>query len=302
MDMLTAEIAAPAIRLSEYGRPSRVLIHISDTHLVFDDNLLYGSVDSTRHLEEALHEMEASGIHPDALVFTGDLADRGEAQAYDLIRERVEPVAARMGAELIWLMGNHDSRQAFRSQLLDQPGSSAPIDFMRDLGGLRLIALDSSAPGHHYGEVTSDQLDWLRDVLTTPAPLGTVLAMHHPPIPSILDLAVAVELRDQDALADVLRGSDVRSIIAGHLHYSSSATFAGIPVSVASATCYTQDLTVPVGGTRPRDAAQAYNLIHVYDETIVHSVVPIGRGPAMSFTSAVESARLLEADGIRICD
>ena len=94
----------------------------------------------------------------------------------------------------------------------------------------------------------------------------------------------------------------MRSIIAGHLHYSSSATFAGIPVSVASATCYTQDLTVPVGGTRPRDAAQAYNLIHVYDETIVHSVVPIGRGPAMSFTSAVESARLLEADGIRICD
>ena len=40
------------------------------------------------------------------------------------------------------------------------------------------------------------------------------------------------------------------------------ATFAGIPVSVASSTCYAQDLTVPVGGTRPQDAAQAYNLVN----------------------------------------
>ena len=98
--------------------------------------------------------------------------------------------------------------------------------------------------------------------------------MHHPPLPSVLDLAALVELRDQSALAEVLFGSDVRSILAGHLHYSSTGTFAGIPVSVASATCYTQDLSVPAGGTRGRDAARAFNLVHVYGSTVVHSVVP----------------------------
>ena len=81
----------------------------------------------------------------------------------------------------------------------------------------------------------------------------------------MLDLAVLVELRDQAGLAAVVRSSDVRTILAGHLHYSTTATFAGIPVSVASATCYTQDLNVPVGGTRGRDGAQAFNLVHVYD-------------------------------------
>ena len=124
--------------------------------------------------------------------------------------------------------------------------------------------LDSTVPGHHYGEVDAEQLDWLRDVLATPAPHGTLLAMHHPPVPSVLDLAALVELRDQAGLAEVLEGSDVRSILAGHLHYSSTATFAGVPVSVASATCYTQDLNVPVGGTRGRDGARAFNLVHVY--------------------------------------
>jgi 3',5'-cyclic AMP phosphodiesterase CpdA len=124
--------------------------------------------------------------------------------------------------------------------------------------------------------------------------------MHHPPIPSVLDLATAVELRDQDRLADVLRGTDVRSIIAGHLHYSSMAMFAGIPVSVSSATCYTQDLNVPVGGTLGRDGARAFNLVHVYPGTVLHSVVPLGHYPTLDYVDAAESARRLRASGIEI--
>ena len=78
-----------------------------------------------------------------------------------------------------------------------------------------MITLDSSVPGHHYGEITDGQLDWLRAELAVPAPDGTILALHQPPVPCIQDLAVLVELRDQSRLADVLRGSDVRAILAG---------------------------------------------------------------------------------------
>ena len=230
----------------------------------------------------------------------GDLVDLGEADAYDMLRELVEPFAERLGARLLWVMGNHDDRGAFRARLLgassDDP--TAPYDRVDELDGLRVVTLDSSVPGHHHGEVSDAQLAWLRDVLATPAPLGTVLAMHHPPVPSVLPLASSVELRDQRRLADVLRGTDVRAIIAGHLHYSTFATFAGIPVSVASSTCYAQDLTVPVGGTRPQDAAQAYNLVHVYDETIVHSVVPIAAAPALEYIDADEAQRRLSDAGI----
>jgi hypothetical protein len=55
--------------------------------------------------------------------------------------------------------------------------------------------LDTSVPGYHHGEISGRQLDWLADELATPAPDGTILALHHPPIPSVLDLAVTVELR-----------------------------------------------------------------------------------------------------------
>ena len=290
------------IRTSEYARPDHFLLHLSDTHLLGAGNRLYGTVDAESHLAELLAEVEASRGRPEAIVITGDLADHGEPEAYERLRAMVEPVAARLGAQVIWVMGNHDDREAFRTELLAEQPSTRPIDRVYDINGLRIITLDSTVPGHHYGEVTNDQLDWLAEELSTRAAHGTILAMHHPPLPSVLDLAVAVELRAQAGLAEVLLGSDVRSIIAGHLHYSSTGTFAGIPVSVASATCYTQDLNVPVGGTRGRDGARAFNLVHVYGTTVLHSVVPVGEYAALDYVDAAETARRLSAAGIRIAE
>lgn len=286
-------------RTAEHPRPSHFLLHISDTHLLAGGRGLYDRVSSERHLRQLFDEFEASGGRPDAIVFTGDLADRGEADAYARLRRIVEPAAERLGADVIWVMGNHDDRATFRRELLGQSaGGVRPVDRVDDVRGLRVITLDTTVPGHHHGEVTGDQLDWLAEELATDAPYGSILAMHHPPVPSVLDLAASVELRQQASLAEVVAGSDIRSIIAGHLHYSTTATFAGIPVSVASATCYTQDLNVPVGGTRGRDGARAFNLVHVYPSTVLHSVVPLGEFPALDYIDAQESARRLGAAGV----
>nr|WP_296776223.1 phosphodiesterase [Rhodococcus sp. (in: high G+C Gram-positive bacteria)] len=289
-------------RTAEYPRPNHCLLHVSDTHLVAQGDL-YGAVDSRARLSRILSDVKASGVRPDALVFTGDLTDRGEAGAYDALRALVEPVADALGARIIWAMGNHDDRATFRERLLDQEPSTGSVDRVQDIDGLRVVTLDSTVPGHHYGALSGDQLDWLAGVLAEPAEFGTILAMHHPPVPAVLDLAVLVELVDQKDLASVLRGTDVRSILAGHLHYSTTATFAGIPVSVASATCYTQDLNVPPGAIRGRDGAQGFNLVHVYDDTVVHSVVPIGTYDTVGeYVSGDEVARRLDQAGVRIAD
>jgi 3',5'-cyclic-AMP phosphodiesterase len=286
---------------AEHPRPRHFLLHLSDSHLLGGPERLYGVVDSDSLLQQLFDEVRASGARPEAVVFTGDLADRGEPEAYAKLRAIVEPACRAMGAKVIWAMGNHDDRANFRAGLLDQPASDAPVDRSYYINGLRIITLDTSVPGFHHGELSPAQLDWLAAELDTPAPDGTILALHHPPVPSVLDLAVLVELRGQAALAGVLRNSDVRTILGGHLHYSTSATFAGIPVSVASATCYTQDLNVRVGGTRGRDGGQAFNLVYVYEHTIVHSEVLLGDSPTVGErVTAEETQRRLSAAGIRI--
>lgn len=263
------------VQMGQYPPAGHVLVHISDTHLLGGGRALYGKVPVEQRLVEALRRIEAGPVKPDALVFTGDLTDLGEPDAYRRLRAAVEPVAQRMGAELIWVMGNHDERAPYASLLFDEPETDAPQDRVHDIGGLRVISLDTTVPGYHHGELTRAQLDWLAGVLATPAPHGTIVAVHHPPVPTPLEVMAVLELHDQPALAEVLRGTDVRLILGGHLHYSTHSTFAGIPVSVAAATCYTLDLGADAARLLSGvDGGQSFDYVHVYADQIVTSTIP----------------------------
>ena len=284
--------------LGQYPAPQHVVAHISDSHFLGGGRPLYGAVDTDANLTQALRQLEQSGIRPEAIVFTGDLADLGEPDAYSRLRALVEPAAARLGAQVIWVMGNHDERPEFSSLLFDSEPSDAPQDRVYDVNGLRIIAFDTSVPGYHHGDMTEAQLEWLADVLATPAEHGTLLALHHPPVPTPLLWAMEMlELRGQDRLEQIVRGSDVRAILGGHLHFSTHSTFAGVPVSVAAATCYTLALTAKDRLLSGVDADQAMNLVHLYDDRIVHSIIPIGArteitGFSTEFVERIESMTL----------
>lgn len=266
------------IQLGQYPAPTLTIAHFSDPHLLAEGDL-YGSVDTVANLTRALDRIGRLAPRPDAIVFTGDLADVGDEAAYERLREVVEPHAREWGAEIIWVMGNHDERGPFARALFGESVDDdhpAPQDRVYVVDGLRIIALDTSVPGYHHGELSEDQLAWLGDELATPAPRGTVLAMHHPPLPlPMLRAAELIELYDQDRLAQVVAGTDVRQILAGHLHFSTYSTLGTIPVSVASATCYTCDPAPDQMFVAGVDGAQAVTMVHVYDDRLVHTIVPI---------------------------
>ncbi|WP_258222877.1 metallophosphoesterase, partial [Microbacterium sp. HMWF026] len=136
------------MRYAEYPRAERVLLHLSDTHLRAGGAPLYDDVDSEAYLARAASAIEASGVRPDALVFTGDLADFGEADAYRRVRAIVEPLAERLRTRVVWVMGNHDDRAAFRTELLPAEAAdpAAPVDRVDELDGLRIVTLDTSVP------------------------------------------------------------------------------------------------------------------------------------------------------------
>lgn len=262
-------------QFGQYPPAQRTIIHLSDTHLLAGNVALGGRYDTEANLRRTMERVAELGLSPDALVFTGDLTDLGEPDAYERLRAIVEPVAESLGCPIAWVAGNHDERPALRHGLLGLAPTEDPVLGEWDLGGLRLLALDSSVPGWHHGDLDDAQLEWLRGRLAEPAPLGTILALHHPPLPSHVPLFDILELQRQERLAEVIAGSDVRAILAGHLHYSTSGTFAGVPVSVAAATCYTMDIARPALSVNGMDAGQSFHLVHIYDKTITHSVVPV---------------------------
>ena len=270
------------MQFGQYPAPDHVVAHLSDPHLLAGGVRQYGAIDTEANLRAAMERLTKVDPPPQALVFTGDLADKAEPAAYARLRALVEPAAADLGAEVVWVMGNHDERAAYAEGLFGA-ATDAPQDRVHEVGGFRIVALDTTVPGYHHGELADDQLAWLADVLSTAAPHGTLLALHHPPIPvPMMRPAEIIELYDQDRLAEVIGGTDVRGILGGHFHFSSWSTFAGIPVSVASATCYTSDPAPDQRFVSGVDGDQAFTMLHVYADRIVHTIVPVATSPEVS--------------------
>jgi 3',5'-cyclic AMP phosphodiesterase CpdA len=282
------------IQFGQLAPPTHVVAHVSDTHLLAGEARQYGAIDTVDRFGVVLERLGRIDPAPQALVFTGDLADLGEPEAYRQLRAMVEPLTERIGAQVVWCMGNHDDRAAYARELFGEESEESQ-DRVYDVAGLRIVSLDTSVPGWHHGELTDEQLSWLRDVLAAPAEHGTILALHHPPIPSpLVPAAEIIELLETERLADVVRGSDVRAIIGGHYHFTSHSTFAGIPVSVAAATCYTVD-TAPLDRLISAvDGHQTLNVVHVYADRVVHSVVPAPVAPEVD-GFGTDVAPLLEA-------
>lgn len=277
------------MQYGQFPAPRFTVAHLSDVHLLSPGRKQYDAIVPELGLDLVLERLSRLPLAPDALVFTGDLADKAEPAAYARLRELVEPFAAELGAQVVWVMGNHDERAAYAHGLFDRDLSEhADVDVpaqdaVYDVHGLRIISLDTSVPRYHHGELSDDQLGWLADVLSTPAEHGTVLAVHHPPIPvPMIPQAAVIELHGMDRLADVVEGSDVRIVIGGHYHYSTYSTFAGVPVSVASASCYTTDVAPKDRLISGVDGHQAFTMMHVYDDRIVNTVVPLAEAPEVS--------------------
>lgn len=288
---MTISAASTSSTSAEHGLR---ILHLSDTHLYGDDDSRhYGIVDTRAALARVLDRAaELDAI--DVVIASGDLSEDGSGDSYRRLHAAIEPWAIKRGADVVYAMGNHDQRAGFEAVLGERTGVST-------VDGFRIVRLDSSVPGAGYGEIEAEQLDWLRGILAESAPNGTVLVLHHPPVPASSSLLAALELRNPRELLEVCGGTDVRIILSGHYHHSVSTAVCGIPVVVAPGITNTTDALAHVGTERatvgsgfalievpavgaPRtvfvaapsaeDGREIYNLTPVEVEKIVHAFGP----------------------------
>jgi Icc protein len=246
------------------------ILHLSDTHINRTDAPNTYGVNATESLRLMLAELRHQR-NVDAVVVTGDIAELGEVEAYTTARELIGEFARRLGAAVFFTTGNHDERGAFakvlgsghlgvdgdeRAETVLESGAGERAA-VSTVGGHRFVTLDSLVPGRVHGELSELQLDWLRDVLSTPAEEGTVLAFHHPPIALDVENQRLFGLRNPEALADVIRDSDVRVVLTGHFHLQILGFLASVPVWVTPGVVNRVDLTAAPGTERAVRGASA---------------------------------------------
>lgn len=222
------------------------LVHLSDTHLMDGDALLHGRIDSWARTVAALSA--AAHFSPDAVIITGDIADRGQ-RVHDRAAKLFEHAEKELGCPIIVVPGNHDPAGAVGSGFNRNRLSSGlnPADTVHEVSGLRIIGLESHGFGEAEGRLDNNQIQWLRGILDTPAPRGTVLALHHPPVGSMIPGLAGRGLARPGELAAVLEGSDVNGILCGHYHLPSTSKLGNTPVWVGPAVSYNHNLFAPEG-------------------------------------------------------
>jgi 3',5'-cyclic AMP phosphodiesterase CpdA len=246
---------------------SLILAHVSDPHASVGGPL-YGTVDGIDRLDLVGRSLREMGVTPDAVIIAGDLVQSGHTEAYAGVAAALTRLEASSGAPVLIVPGNHDHPLAF----LTLPQSASVNRRITYVGQTRFALLDSST-----GNLGSTQLEWLAGELREPHGDGTVVVLHHPPAPSPLPALAGRELSDADELSDVIAGSDVRMILAGHFHHSLSTQLGGIPISVSPALSYQQDPTAAPESVRGVDSP-AYSLVRLTNRG--HSVVPIALHPS----------------------
>ncbi|MEU1122624.1 phosphodiesterase [Streptomyces sp. NPDC005899] len=203
-----------------------VLAHLSDLHLD-------GTEETAERTRRAVAHLTGLPGRVDAVLITGDIADRGTAEEYREAARLLAPLYERH--QVLMCPGNHDSRAEYREVLLGGAGA-APVNEVRAVGpeGVRVLMCDSSIPGRSEGLLEEETLRWLDDALAAAPGRPALVAFHHPPVPLGLPYIDRIGLRGPDALAKVLaRHPQVVAVLCGHAHTAAATTFAGLPLLCA---------------------------------------------------------------------
>jgi Icc protein len=241
-------------------------VQISDTHFLADDGEVMG-VRPVAQLARVLARIAVLPTPPRFVLHTGDLIHDSGVAGYAHLRQALAP----LGVPLVTTLGNHDDRAAFRQGFLEELDSEERRYYgVHAFDGLRVIALDSLVPGAIGGALGAEQLAWLADTLATPAPRGTIIALHHPVALAGFTYLVDGLLRDAPTLAAALASHPILGVLAGHCHAPSTTAFAGTTVVTAPAVACQFAPDTPEAIISP---ASGFNLCEVRDGALL--VTPI---------------------------
>jgi 3',5'-cyclic AMP phosphodiesterase CpdA len=239
---------------------------MSDLH-VMPQGELSVTLDTGARLEQAIDAVIARYGDADFCVLAGDLADLGQPAAY----ERLKTILARLPIPVHITLGNHDDRAAFLAVFGDGfIAETGKVDKVFDIKGYRIILLDSSEPGRVDGVLHDGQIAWLRARLAEAIDRPVIVILHHNANALHIESDNIAILEPHAFVAALKTHPDIRQVIAGHVHLTSSATWRGLPFTTLAGGHYSCSVDRPhVPMRRLSGPAQMAFVIGAEDSTTV---------------------------------
>jgi len=213
-----------------------LIAQISDLHVAPEDSYMRQFVDANELLRRAVEYLNTMTPRPDVVIATGDLTDHGTADEYVMLAE----ILGALEVPLFLIPGNHDEPDVLRSVMGTPPYVTGPtFDYVVEDFPVRLVAIDSTTPGRHDGEVDAAQLLALDAILGEQPDRPTFGFLHHPPFETgiwWMDCIGLTGARDLEAI--IRRHPQVHLVVAGHVHRPVSTVWGTTMLTTAPSTCH----------------------------------------------------------------
>lgn len=219
-------------KMIESAGPDILIAQLTDLHIGFGQTepVPAHEMENVRRFRQAVDAVTGFRRKPDLLLLTGDLADPAAEWTYKALQQEI----AKIGIPIQMGLGNHDKRAPFQSVFGEQDFIEGKLHSFTDIGPIRIVMIDTLEEGLHGGAFSAQDAAWLDRTLSQKPDRPTLLALHHPPVPTGIGWMTLTPNSDWvDRLATiVMRHAQVRHIIAGHVHCHIQSQFAGRPVTV----------------------------------------------------------------------
>lgn len=237
-----------------------LIAHISDFH-IFADNpeSMLVRKDAADVARKVIADIKDHIPALDVVIFTGDLADGGSPEDYDLLKEILSPLSI----PVFVMPGNHDNREnMYRAFKATTPFEPSPnLNYEAVVNELRILALDTLVDGAIHGALNSDQLDWLQRKLQDQHSGPTIIAMHHPPFPSGVTAYDKIGLKaGKERLRKIIAEYKTQLIIlAGHIHRPFQALWHGAFCQVSGGSAFQHGLDLRAHSIDPGGVSEPYS-------------------------------------------
>ncbi len=207
------------------------IIQITDTHILDDGAPSFNDYDTSASLMRVIHKILESESDADLILLTGDLVHEPTKTSYQKLADHLSILTT----PILSLPGNHDAPELMRYVMGANGHDTGNLTKFDDWS---IILLDTCVRGEHSGELSANELEFLRTSLEDNLDSHCLIALHHHPVSinsSWMDAMSLVNATDFLKIVDEFK--QVRGIIWGHIHQEFEHEIANVKLLGTPSTC-----------------------------------------------------------------
>ncbi|MDR1057452.1 MAG: phosphodiesterase [Coxiellaceae bacterium] len=191
------------------------ILHITDLHLFNDRQKKLVGINPFQTFSRVITKIsnDIKQSSPNLIILTGDISQDYSVQAYktakDLLQQFQCPITATMG--------NHDYLPAF-TKIFDNPTQ------LLSLTDWRIILLNSHWTNHVDGQLTSNELTFLKQSLSTSYDQPVIIFLHHQVLSIESHWIDTLKLQNHVQFLKIIdQYNNIKAVVCGHVHQDTTS-------------------------------------------------------------------------------